>query len=190
MLDGVRAALGDQASVPFQPGCEDGPACADTSGFDDAVAAARGAAATVLLLGTRATGGDGCTPRSCEDEGADRASIRLPEAQYTLATRLAGAAPRLVCVLVHGGTLELGSLLRDCDAILSAGFPGAQGALSQPEGCSDGSGCAACAAGRASSCPVQVDRPSPPRSSETQRLPAARPPPGTRRTPILRAPRA
>ena len=64
--------------------------------------------------------------------GHDRTSIALPGNQYTLATALApaqtGGTP-LLCVLMHGGSLKLGSLLTDCTAIIDAFFPGACAAV-------------------------------------------------------------
>ena len=48
--------------------------------------------------------------------------------QYALAAALsfARAHTPLLCVLVHGGALQLGSLLKDCSSIIDAFFPGEQ----------------------------------------------------------------
>ena len=49
--------------------------------------------------------------------------------QYKLASDLAGnrAKSPLLCVLIHGGSIKLGSLLDDCTAIVDAWYPGQQG---------------------------------------------------------------
>ena len=44
-----------------------------------------------------------------------------------LATALAKSDTPLVCVLIHGGSIKLGSLLDDCTSIVDAWFPGQQG---------------------------------------------------------------
>ena len=65
---------------------------------------------------------------SYEQEGHDRTSIELPANQYKLTAAVAKAKPgKTLCVLIHGGTLALKSLLVDCDAIISVWYPGQQG---------------------------------------------------------------
>eukprot|EP00937_MAST-01D_sp_MAST-1D-sp2_P005271 g5271.t1 len=127
VLAGVRARL-PGTDVIFQPGC-DGAPCPDGSLFAQAQGAARAAKATVLVLGLQPHG-DGCQDSvACEGEGSDRTSIAMPGRQAGLAAALARneTGSPLVCVLVHGGSLALGSLLRDCDALLDAYYPGCQG---------------------------------------------------------------
>ncbi len=67
-----------------------------------------------------------------EGENWDRPNIALPGLQAQLARAVAAANPSatVVCVLVHGGVLDLAPVTPSpgpCDAILSAGFPGMQG---------------------------------------------------------------
>ncbi len=90
LLEGVRQGLGAGVSVSFAPGCDDA-ACDDPSGFAAAARLAASANATIVLLGTRGTWGDGCTEQSCEDEAHDRTSLELPPNQYALASALASA---------------------------------------------------------------------------------------------------
>ena len=56
--------------------------------------------------------------------GHDRTSIALPANQYKLASDLAknSAQTPLLCVLIHGGSIKLGSLLDDCTAIVDAWY--------------------------------------------------------------------
>lgn len=76
--------FGSYASqIDLSPGCS--IAEADTSGFDAAMAAARGAEATVLLVGL---------DQSIESEDRDRRTIELPGVQKQLITQVAaGACP-------------------------------------------------------------------------------------------------
>jgi hypothetical protein len=66
---------------------------------------------------------------SFETEGHDRDSIRLAGHQLAIASALASAGPKasLLCILIHGGSLALSTLMHDCTAIVTAWFPGQQG---------------------------------------------------------------
>jgi len=71
---------------------------------------------------------------ACEDESHDRTSIAVPGKQADLAAALKATGTPLICVLIHGGSLALGSLLENCDAILDAFFPGVQGGVAVVNG--------------------------------------------------------
>lgn len=85
----------------------------------------------MVVLGTlgwdRLDAGPNADPNSYEREGHDRTSIALTANQYVLAEKLAATGTPLICVLIHGGSIQLGSLLRSCTAIVDAWFPGQQG---------------------------------------------------------------
>eukprot|EP01051_Picozoa_sp_SAG22_P009236 SAG22_NODE_755_length_7442_cov_2.270598_4_plen_304_part_00 len=66
-------------------------------------------------------------PNAYEREGHDRTSIALAGNQYALAAALAKSGTPVLCVLIHGGSIKLGSLREDCTAIVDAWFPGQQG---------------------------------------------------------------
>ena len=87
--------------VGYAPGCADGAACENASGF--AAAAALAAASDVVVA---VVGIDG----SVEYEGHDRDNITLPGAQEALLEQLAAAAPRgaaqIVVVLLNGGSVS------------------------------------------------------------------------------------
>ena len=114
-------------SVQYAAGCVD-VTCSSTAGFSEAVAAAKSAKATVLVLGTAVAQHINCSSKvACEGEGHDRNSTAFGGHQYQLAAAVSAVCPRVICVIVHGAAMALGSLLHDCDAILDVGYPGAQG---------------------------------------------------------------
>jgi beta-glucosidase len=98
--------------------------CPNTVYFADAVAKAKSADVTVLVLGlyTGCHGDD-----ACESEGWDRTSIALPGKQADLLAAVKPAAKKLVCVLVHGGGLQLAAVMAQCDAVVDAWYPGSEG---------------------------------------------------------------
>ncbi|XP_065196530.1 uncharacterized protein LOC135828022 [Sycon ciliatum] len=102
--------------VAWAGGCDD-VACESTRGFGEAVTVANGSDAIVLVLGLDLVQ---------EREGHDRATIELPGHQNDLFTTLRHAYPHtpLVVVLVHGGTMALGNITTQADAILDAWYPG------------------------------------------------------------------
>ncbi len=122
ITDGVINALGSSA-VSSELGCPT-VECTSTIGFPAAIAAAKKAKAVVLVLGTKHDCDD---PVACEGEFHDRTTIALAGKQLALAAALAATGKPLICVLVHGGSLALDTLLSDCDAIVDSWFPGAQG---------------------------------------------------------------
>ncbi|XP_065197293.1 uncharacterized protein LOC135828788 [Sycon ciliatum] len=110
-----------RVSVSTSLGCFD-TACSDNTQFDFAVQAANNSDAIVVVLGL--SGKE-------EGEGHDRNLIELPGNQPGLVSQLRVAYEKtpIIVVLVHGGTLALGSVLDDADAILDAWYPGMEGGL-------------------------------------------------------------
>ena len=145
ILAGLTEALSADGSVTFEPGCLSA-ACPERD-FSAAVSAARRSRVAVVVVGTihssknnddsfapcgalDVNGVSPTLPIACGMEGHDRSSIALAGNQLALAhalRRQATGTP-LVCVLVHGGSLALGNLLQDCDALVDAWLPGGQGA--------------------------------------------------------------
>lgn len=130
----VSIAQAANASLPgaafaVAHGCEV-VACRNASGFAAAEAAAAGAAVVVLQLGLCS---DACKSPGQggpqEQENMDRPNADLPGLQPLLAAVVRAAAPRdapIVCVLFHGGVLDLTAVLPFCSAVLSMGYPGMQ----------------------------------------------------------------
>ena len=138
----VREAVAARVpAVSWATGCDDID-CKSTGGFAEAARVASTADAVVVLLGLGANAIGG-TPRfvntggpSNEAESHDRDAIELPGRQADLvhALRIAlGPSKKLIGLLVHGGTLALGSAASELDAILSAWYPGLEGAAAIAE---------------------------------------------------------
>ncbi|MGR4893672.1 glycoside hydrolase family 3 N-terminal domain-containing protein [Stenotrophomonas sp. LARHCG68] len=113
--DGVRAALGDAASVEIVPGCAlEAPL---DGGIAAAVAAARRAEVVVLALGE---------PQRYTGEAQSRVEITLPPAQQALADAVAATGTPLVVLLRNGRALALHGAVRDAQAIAVTWFLGTQ----------------------------------------------------------------
>ncbi|WP_067873953.1 beta-glucosidase family protein [Agromyces aureus] len=100
-------------------GIDDG----DTSGFDEAVAAASGADLVVLALGDRA----GLFGRGTSGEGCDAESLALPGAQSALLEAVLDAGTPTVLAMLAGRPYTLGTAPDRAAAILEAFFAGEEG---------------------------------------------------------------
>eukprot|EP00118_Oscarella_pearsei_P012727 m.95985 g.95985 ORF g.95985 m.95985 type:complete len:873 (+) comp36884_c0_seq1:58-2676(+) len=111
--------LSHSERVAFAYGCRD-ILCPDESGFGEAKDAVQNVDAVVIVLGLN---------QLLESEGHDRSTIELPGRQAALVSALRKASLNvpLIAVLVHGGTIALGNVASDADAILDAWYPGMQG---------------------------------------------------------------
>ena len=119
-VDGVRSikeAIADYATVVYAKGCE--LSGSDRSGFAQAVAAARGANAVVMVMG-----------ESCDwsGEAASRTSIRLPEIQTELLKAIVHTGKPVTLVLLNGRPLDISEESGLASSILEAWFPGTMGA--------------------------------------------------------------
>ncbi|GGK01075.1 beta-glucosidase [Streptomyces camponoticapitis] len=112
VLNGVRAALPD-AEVTHAPGID--PAGEDTGTLPAAVAAARAADVTVVVVGE--------SP-AISGEGNSRSDIGLPGRQEELIAAIAATGRPYVVVLVNGRPLALGDWADDAPAVLEAWHPG------------------------------------------------------------------
>lgn len=118
----VAAAKRMRIDVDHVAGCTDLD-CEDTSGFAEAVAAARDANYAVVFLGISS---------HYEDEGRDRKSLALPGHQVELALAVARAQPNTAVVLYHGGMVEIDDLVGNAThpgvpAIITGFYPGQTG---------------------------------------------------------------
>jgi beta-glucosidase len=114
VLQGLRNRSGvDVTYIPGLPGVMS----ADTSNVADAVAAARGADAAILVLGEE---------YNMSGEAASRTSIELPGAQQQLAEAVAAAGTPTAAVLLNGRPLALTDLDATVPAILEAWYPGTE----------------------------------------------------------------
>jgi beta-glucosidase len=115
VVDGIKDALGSDATVDYQQGCD--VPCTDTSGFAAATAAADGAQATVLVLGETA---------DMSGEATSRSSIDLPGKQQDLVDAIKATGKPFVVVLMNGRPLTLDKLDASAPAILESWFGGIQ----------------------------------------------------------------
>lgn len=117
VAQGIRDLLPD-AQITVAPGCGCRWEDRDTSGFAEAVEAAKNAQAVILCLGE---------PQSYSGEGNCRTDIRLPGMQLALARTVMEANPNTAAVLFHGRPLDIHELDEIAPAILSMWFPGSEG---------------------------------------------------------------
>lgn len=120
VLDGIRAAAPD-AQISYARGCD--VLDDDTSGFAEAVEAARAADVAVLVMGDKA----GLTQSCTSGESRDRAELGLPGVQEQLVRAVAETGTPVILVLVIGRPLTLGWLNDAIPAILVAWLPGEEG---------------------------------------------------------------
>ncbi|MEL3950208.1 glycoside hydrolase family 3 N-terminal domain-containing protein [Streptomyces sp. LNU-CPARS28] len=114
VLDAVRRAAPD-AKVTYARGVD--PEGKDTSGVPAAVAAAKAADVTVVVVGE---------PPSMSGEAAARSDIGLPGAQERLVEAVARTGKPFVVVLVGGRPLTMGGWLESAPAVLEAWHPGVE----------------------------------------------------------------
>ncbi|MFF9839422.1 glycoside hydrolase family 3 N-terminal domain-containing protein [Streptomyces sp. NPDC013740] len=96
---------------------------ADTGGFEEALALARGADLVVAVLGDRA----GLFGRGTSGEGSDAGSLALPGAQQQLLDALLDTGTPVVTTLLAGRPYALGRAADESAAVLQTFFPGEAG---------------------------------------------------------------
>ncbi|MBR7838639.1 glycoside hydrolase family 3 C-terminal domain-containing protein, partial [Actinospica durhamensis] len=121
VLDAVRTEF-PGAAVRHEPGCaiRDG----DAAGIAGAVAAAREADLTVLVVGDRS----GMFGHGTSGEGCDVATLELPGRQGELAHAVLDAAKAVVLVVLSGRPYAIAQYARRAAATVQAFFPGQAGA--------------------------------------------------------------
>lgn len=112
VLAAVKAAA-PGAKVTYAKGVD--PEGTDTGGIPDAVAAARSADVTVIVVGE---------PPAMSGEAAARSDISLPGGQEKLIEAIAATGKPFVVVLVNGRPLTVGGWLKSAPAVLEAWHPG------------------------------------------------------------------
>jgi beta-glucosidase len=115
VLTGIRRAVSARTTVRYARGAS--PESGDTTGIADAVNAARGADAVVLVIGE--------TP-AMSAEASSRASIDLPGAQLRLAQALKATGVPMVVVLMNGRPLAIQWLHDNVPAIVETWFLGTE----------------------------------------------------------------
>jgi beta-glucosidase len=120
VADGIQAA-DPGATVTTVSGCPtftvDDP-CNETTGFQDAVAAAQAADVTVVVVGE---------PAGDTGEASSRTSLDLPGQQLALVQDIAATGKPYVVVLMNGRPLTIPWLANNAPALLEAWYPGTEG---------------------------------------------------------------
>jgi beta-glucosidase len=117
---GIQNAL-PHATVTSAPGCTTftvADPCNETSGFDQAVAAAKAADVTVVVVGE---------PAGDSGEASSRSMIDLPGSQLQLIQQIAATGKPYVVVLMNGRPLTIPWLADNAPAILESWYPGTEG---------------------------------------------------------------
>jgi beta-glucosidase len=115
LLAGIKAKVSSSTRVVYAKGCEiNGDA---TSGFDEAVRAARNADAVIVAVGESA---------EMSGEAAARASLDLPGRQLELVKAIHATGKPYAVVLMNGRPLTINWLAENSPAILETWFAGTQ----------------------------------------------------------------
>lgn len=108
-------------SITFAHGCNVDDS--DTSGFAEAVEAARNADVCVVALGDRA----GLFGRGTSGEGCDADDLKLPGVQEDLLEAILQTGTTVVLVMVAGRPYALGKFANRVGAVVQSFFPGEEG---------------------------------------------------------------
>jgi len=121
VLDAIRREFPD-AAVHHEIGCQ--ITGDDRGGIEAAVAAAREADPTILVVGDRS----GMFGHGTSGEGCDVATLELPGVQEELTDAVLAAARASVLLVVSGRPYAIGRHARHAEATVQAFFPGQEGA--------------------------------------------------------------
>lgn len=121
VLAGIRAKVSPQTAVKYAQGCQ--ILDDDRSGFEEAVAAAKGADVAVVVVGDKSGLGIGSTT----GEAIDRATLHLPGVQQALVKAIHATGTPTVVVLVNGRPYTLPWIKQQVPAILEAWLPAEEG---------------------------------------------------------------
>jgi beta-glucosidase len=121
VLEGIRELVSPATEISWARGC--GVKSASTEGFAEAVEAARGADAVIVVVGGRSGLLPGCT----SGEAIDFADVSLPGVEAELVRAVAATGTPTAVVLVNGRPLALSNIADCASAILEAWLPGEEG---------------------------------------------------------------
>ena len=128
VLDGVKNHVSAGTKVLFAHGCD--LLTSSTSGFPEAVAAARQADAVILVVGdssTREMKPDRPVEKATTGENNDGATLEIPGVQRQLIKEVQAAGKPVVLVLVNGKPFTLAWEAENIPAILETWYPGEEG---------------------------------------------------------------
>ncbi len=123
VLAGVKNHVSPGTKVVYAPGL-DSPLSTDTSKFNDAVAAAKGADVAILVVGDNSRQGGG---PATTGENIDGATLDFPGAQRELIKAIQATGTPVVLVIVNGKPFTLAWEVENIPAILVTWYPGEEG---------------------------------------------------------------
>ena len=115
VIEGIRGQLSSATRITYAPGCDS--TFRDTSGFGEAVLAARDADAVLLVVGET---------RSMTGEAASRSDLGLPGVQEELVRRIRATGRPLVMILMNGRPLCIPWEAEHVPAIVETWFLGVE----------------------------------------------------------------
>ncbi len=115
VLDGVREKLGPSAKITYAAGCD--TKCVDTSGFDEAIRAARNSDFVILTVGEDV---------DVSAEASSRSDINLPGKQNDLIRAIHATGKPYAIVLMNGRPLTINWPAENSPAILETWFAGTE----------------------------------------------------------------
>jgi beta-glucosidase len=121
VLESIKASVSSDTKILYAKGSE--TLGNNSSGFEEAIAAAKQADAVVLVLGDQS----GLVPSCTTGETRDSADLKLPGVQEELARAIIAAGKPVVVVLVNGRPYAIPWLAENANAILEAWLPGEEG---------------------------------------------------------------
>jgi beta-glucosidase len=122
ILQTLREKLADDTTIYYAKGCN--VTGSDTSGFAEAIAAAKQADVALLFVGGKSGLTDSCT---C-GEARDRADLNLTGVQEELIQAIHATGTPVVVVLINGRPLSVNWAAEHVPAIVEAWLPGEEGA--------------------------------------------------------------
>jgi beta-glucosidase len=127
VIEGIKAAVSPQTKVTHVRGCE--ITGTDTSGFDDAVKAAKNADVAIVVVGERqhVTNGADTHGQPTDGEGHDVASLDLSGVQEEMIRAVFGTGTPTVVVLINGRPLSTRWTSEHVPALVEAWEPGERG---------------------------------------------------------------
>ena len=132
-LAGIRSGVSRRTRVVYAQGCGIHELCTD--GFAEAVAAAKGSAAAIVVVGEASLSSSGVgwiidgkdtRPPTC-GESYDRAELNLPGVQEDLVKAVVATGTPTVVVLVNGRPDSIPWIAENVPAVLEAWYPGEEG---------------------------------------------------------------
>jgi beta-glucosidase len=123
VLQGIKSHVGPDTQVVYAAGL-DSPLSEDTSKFDEAVNAAKGADVAVVVVGDNSHEGGG---KSTTGENNDGATLDFPGAQRELIRAIQDTGTPVVLVIVNGKPFTLAWEAEHLAGILVTWYPGEEG---------------------------------------------------------------